>query len=77
KESSADKVALMTGQKTYKDICAEKGKDWKEAINDMAEVLEYGRQCGIEMGGVLFGSGTTAAQQNATATEPAAEPADE
>lgn len=63
KESTADKTALQSGQKTFQDLCAERGKDWKEAVQEMAEVLQYGREIGIEMGGVIFGNGTTAAQQ--------------
>ena len=43
---------------------AERGKDWRQAIDETAEVLEYGREKGIEMGGVIFGNGTAAAQQN-------------
>lgn len=55
KESNANKIALQTGQKTYKQIAAENGRDWRDQINDMAEVLEYGEEKGIDMGGVLFG----------------------
>ena len=64
KESTANKTALQSGQKTYQDICAEQGKDWKDAVDETAEVLEYARSKGVEMGGVIFGNGTTAAQQN-------------
>lgn len=70
KESNADKTALQTGQKTFQDVAAEHGKDWKEAVDEMAEVLKYGRERGIEMGGVIFGNGTTAAQQNTGTAEP-------
>ena len=63
KESNAGKIALQSGQKTFVDVCAEQGKDWKEAVNEMAEVLNYGRSVGVELGGVIFGNGT-AAQQN-------------
>lgn len=66
KEASADKIALQSGQKTFQDLQAEKGKDWKEAVDELAEVLEYGRKKGIDMGGVIFGTGTTAAQQSGT-----------
>ena len=66
KEANADKIALQSGQKTFQDLQAEKGKDWKEAVDELAEVLEYGRQKGIDMGGVIFGTGTTAAQQSGT-----------
>jgi lambda family phage portal protein len=55
KESNANKVALQTGQKTYKQIAAENGRDWREQVDDMAEVLDYGKEKGIDMGGVLFG----------------------
>jgi lambda family phage portal protein len=54
KESSATKTAMATGQKTYKQIAAENGKDWRSQIDDMAEVLEYGKKKGIELGGVIF-----------------------
>ena len=63
-QSTAGKTALQSGQKTFQDVCAEQDKDWKEAVNEMAEVLEYGRSVGVELGGVIFGNGTTAAQQN-------------
>lgn len=55
KESNANMIALKTGQKTFKQISAEAGKDWRSQIDDMAEVMEYGKQKGIDMGGVLFG----------------------
>ena len=63
KESTADKTALQSGQKTFQDLCAERGKDWKEAVREMAEVIKYGQEIGIEMGGVIFGNGTTATKQ--------------
>lgn len=65
KESTADKTALQSGQKTFQDLCAERGKDWKEAVREMAEVIRYGQEIGIEMGGVIFGNGTTATKQPA------------
>lgn len=55
KESNANKIALQTGQKTYKQIAAENGRDWRSQIDDMAEVMEYGKAKGIDMGGVLYG----------------------
>lgn len=64
KESNANKTALQTGQKTYKQIAAENGRDWRSQIDDMAEVIEYGKEKGIDMGGVLFG------QTDQTAYEP-------
>ncbi|PKM72840.1 MAG: phage portal protein [Firmicutes bacterium HGW-Firmicutes-16] len=65
KESNANKTALATGQKTFKQIAAENGKDWKTQVDDMAEVLAYGKEKGIEMGGVIFGQA-----QEADTSEP-------
>ena len=48
-------IALKTGQETYKQIAAENGRDWRSQIDDIAEVIEYGKEKGIDMGGVLFG----------------------
>lgn len=55
KESNANKIAMQTGQKTFKQICAENGMDWRETIDEMAAVMEYGKEKGIEIGGVMFG----------------------
>ena len=60
KESEADQIALRSGQKTFQDLCAEHGKDWKEAVDEIAAVLDYGREVGVDMGGVIFGTGATA-----------------
>lgn len=59
KEATANKIALQTGQKTFPELCAEYGKDWKEAIDEMAEVVRYAREKGIDIGGMLFGTGTS------------------
>lgn len=56
KESNANMIALKTGQKTFKQIAAENGKDWRDQVDDIAEVMEYGNEKGIDMGGVLFGT---------------------
>ena len=55
KEANATKIALQTGQKTYQQIAAENGKDWKEQIDETVAVLEYAREKGLEMGGIIFG----------------------
>ena len=69
KESKANETALMSGQKTFKQIAAESGKDWRTQIDDMAEVLEYGKEKGIDLGGVIFG-------QKAQESNPESEEAD-
>lgn len=54
KETTATKIALQTGQKTFQQIAAENGKDWKEQIDETIAVLDYARKKGLEMGGVIF-----------------------
>lgn len=54
KEANANKIALNTGQKTFKQIAAEQGRDWKQQIDEMVEVLEYAKKKGIDLGGVIF-----------------------
>lgn len=56
KEATATKIALMTGQKTFKQIAAENGADWRKQIDDICEVLEYAREKhGVDLGGVILG----------------------
>lgn len=57
KESNATKIALQTGQKTFKQVAAEGGRDWRDQIDDMAEVIAYGKEKGVNMESVLFGIG--------------------
>lgn len=57
KEANAQKIALQTGQKTFQQIAAENGMDWKEQVDSIAEVLEYAREKKIDLGGVLYGKG--------------------
>jgi len=59
KEAGADETALRSGQKTFQELQAEKGRDWKEVVDEMAEAVAYGREKGIDLGGVIFGTGKT------------------
>ena len=60
KEAAATKVALQTGQRTFKQVAAENGTDWREQIDDIAEVLQYARdKHGIDLGGVILGQKKT------------------
>lgn len=54
KEANANRIALNTGQKTFKQIAAEQGRDWKEQIEEMVEVLNYAKNLGLNLGGVIF-----------------------
>ena len=55
KEANANKIALQTGQRTFKQVCAENGMDWKDVIDDMAEIAQYGKEKGIDLGGIIYG----------------------
>lgn len=56
RESAADRIALQSGQKTFQDLQAEKGRDWKEVVDEMAEALAYAKEKGIDLGGIIFGT---------------------
>lgn len=55
KEANANKVALTTGEKSFADIAAERGKDWKEAIDELAEIQAYAESKGVVVGGIQNG----------------------
>lgn len=56
KETAATKTALQTGQKTFKQIAAENGADWRKQVDDICEVLEYAKEKhGVDLGGVILG----------------------
>lgn len=58
KETVAAQTALRSGQKTFKQIAAENGTDWRKQIDDICEVLNYARDNhGIDLGGVILGQG--------------------
>ncbi len=63
KEVEAMETAVKTGQKTYKEAAAENGRDWKEQIDDIAEVLAYGKEKGVDIGGILYGNTETASPE--------------
>ena len=54
KEANANRTALETGIKTYPQIAAEQGRDWKEMIDEIAEVKKYCAEKGVKMGGDLY-----------------------
>lgn len=65
KEANANKIALQTGQKTWADITAENGREWKEQIDEMAEIVRYGEEAGIDMKGIIYGQKTAGQNGNA------------
>jgi len=56
KEATATQTAMRTGQKTFKQIAAENGKDWRDQVDDIAEVLEYAEEAhGLDLSSMIFG----------------------
>ena len=56
KEVTATKIALQTGQKTFKQIAAENGSDWRKQVDDIAEVLKYAKdEHGLDLGPIILG----------------------
>ena len=51
KVANANRVALQTGEKTYADLASERGRDWREQIDEMAEIREYAMEKGVVIGG--------------------------
>lgn len=51
KEANANKTALESCVKSFKQIGAEQGRDWKEQIDDMADVVAYAKEKGVQIGG--------------------------
>ena len=58
KESRANQLALQSGQKTFKQIAAENGRDWRGQLEDIAEVQRYAQSLGIRIGGEGIGTDT-------------------
>lgn len=56
KEAIANQVALRSGAKTFQQIAAENGQDWKQMVDQTCEVLKYSREKhGVDLGGVILG----------------------
>lgn len=64
KEANANKIALQTGQKTLKEICAENGRDVEEVLKEIADVKAQADKLGLTLeGGGLFGIGQAQVSQ--------------
>ena len=53
KEVNATKIAMESGQKTFAEVCAENGRDWKDVIDERARINEYAASKGVQIGGVF------------------------
>ncbi|MVB11070.1 Phage portal protein, lambda family [Caprobacter fermentans] len=50
KETGANLTALQTNQKTLQEICAEKGKDWREVLAQRKRETDMLRKLGLDSG---------------------------
>ena len=55
KEANSNKTALETGIKTFAELSSENGRDWKEKIDEIAQVAAYAKEKGVNLGGELYG----------------------
>ena len=55
KEANANATMLKTGQKTFQQICAEAGRDWKQVIDEMDEANRYAAEKNIDLAAMLAG----------------------
>ena len=44
--SECHKNALMSGQKTFPQVAAENGNDWRKQLDETAEALKYAEEKG-------------------------------
>lgn len=51
KEAKANQVALQSGLKTFAQLAAENGRDWRSQIDEMAEAQKYAEEKGVRIGG--------------------------
>lgn len=51
KEANANKTALETNQKTLQEICAEKGKDWRDVLRQRAQEEQMMKDLGLKQEG--------------------------
>ena len=49
KEAEANNINLSNGGKSFQSYCAEQGADWKERIDEMAEVQKYAESVGVKL----------------------------
>lgn len=69
KEANANRIAIQTGQKGFKEVAAEQGKDWKDVIDDIAETLAYAEEKGVNLDGILYEGKAEFAKDDASAAD--------
>jgi len=59
REAKADQIAMQTGEKSFKEVCAENGIDWRTQLEDLADVAAHAQSLKImtPIGGIELGEG--------------------
>lgn len=55
KEATATATALKTGQKTFAQIQAEGGHDWRDTVDEMADIIKYAKSKGVDLETMMTG----------------------
>ena len=58
KEATATATALRTGQKTFAQIQAEGGHDWRDTVDEMADIIKYAKSKGVDLETMMTGGKT-------------------
>jgi lambda family phage portal protein len=69
KEVKANEIALVTGQDTLANLCAQRGYDWKEVVKQRAKEIQFAKDLGINIGGESVGQEQIAVQGEAEGTK--------
>lgn len=54
KEAKANEIAIKTCQKTFRQIAAENGRDYKEQLDELIDILSYAKEKGFDLASILF-----------------------
>lgn len=57
KEANANVTALKSGQKTFQQLCAESGCNWKDVLDETSEAFKYAGKLGIDLTDILLTTG--------------------
>ena len=57
KEANANVTALKSGQKTFQQLCAESGCNWKDVLDETSEAFKYADKLGIDLTDILLTAG--------------------
>lgn len=69
KEVTANAKALDTGQDTLANICAQRGSDWREMLQQRAQEIKLAKDLGIDLTGGGKSAGAQQTGNGASATE--------